>query len=279
MLMSPADRYLDLLKKTLSFALWREPPIPVEQFNYQRGRLMRLGVDLVTSLLRSMNLQLVRPAPFTVAERLEGKTWPGLADTMVGMKRLDNLHACLRSVLADGVPGDFIETGVWRGGSCIFARGFLAAHGVTDRRVFVADSFAGLPPPDVDQGPADRGDVHHTHAPILAVSQQEVEANFRRYGLLDEQVVFLKGWFKDTLPSAPIEQLAILRLDGDMYGSTMDALNALYRKLSPGGFCIVDDHALPGCRQAIDDYRREHGIVEPIEVIDWTGVFWRKARA
>jgi O-methyltransferase len=221
----------------------------------------------------------VRPAPFTVEERLEGKTWPGLADTMVGMKRLDNLHACLRSVLADGVPGDFIETGVWRGGSSIFARGFLAAHGVTDRRVFVADSFAGLPPPDVDQWPADRGDVHHTHAPILAVSQQEVEANFRRYGLLDEQVVFLKGWFKDTLPSAPIDRLAVLRLDGDMYGSTMDALNALYRKLSPGGFCIVDDYALPGCRQAIDDYRREHGIVEPIEVIDWTGVFWRKARA
>lgn len=276
---SPADLYLDLLKKTLAFALWPEPPIAIEQFNYQRGQLMKAAVGVVSTILRGLNLQLVRPAPFTIEQRMHGETWPGLADTMVGMKRLDNLQDCLQSVLADGIPGDFVETGVWRGGSCIFARGLFAAHGVSDRRVFVADSFAGLPPPDADLWPADRGDVHHTHAPILAVSQQQVEANFRRYGLLDEQVVFLKGWFKDTLPTAPIERLAVLRLDGDMYGSTMDALNALYRKLSPGGFCIVDDYALPGCRQAIDDYRRDHGIVEPIEVIDWTGVFWRKARA
>ncbi len=97
--------------------------------------------------------------------------------------------------------------------------------------------------------------------------------------MLDEGVRFLKGWFKDTLPSAEAEAYAVLRLDGDMYESTMDALNALYPKLSPGGFLIVDDYgAVPACRQAVEDYRAVHGIDEPIIEIDWTGAYWRKAR-
>src|SRR5205085_12029434 len=100
--------------------------------------------------------------------------------------------------------------------------------------------------------------------------------NFHKYGLLDEQVVFLKGWFKDTLPTAPIDTLAILRLDGDMYSSTMDALVHLYPKLSKGGFCIIDDYGLPACRQAVHAYRAQHHIQSEIREIDWTGSFWRK---
>jgi O-methyltransferase len=103
-----------------------------------------------------------------------------------------------------------------------------------------------------------------------------VESHFERYGLLDNKVVFLKGWFRDTLPSAPIEKLAVLRLDGDMYGSTIDALTNLYPKLSKGGFCIVDDYALDGCRRAVDEYRTEHGIDAEMRAIDWTGRYWRK---
>ncbi len=155
-------------------------------------------------------------------------------------------------------------------------RGILAAHGVGDRRIFVADSFEGLPKPDEDKYPADRGDKLNTNR-LLAVSQEDVENNFRRYGLLDHQVVFLKGWFKDTLPNAPIDKLAIMRLDGDMYGSTMDALLNLYPKLQAGGYCIIDDYgAIKGCRQAVDDYRSTHRIVDELMEIDWTGRFWRK---
>ena len=112
------------------------------------------------------------------------------------------------------------------------------------------------------------------------MSQAQVEANFRRYGLLDDQVVFLKGWFKDTLPTAPIDTLAILRLDGDMYGSTIDALSALYSKLSIGGFCIVDDYGVvDSCKQAVTDFRADHGITADLHVIDSSGRFWRKDRA
>jgi len=212
------------------------------------------------------------------SQRVEGRDWPNLAHTMIGMKRLENLQFCVESVIRDAVPGDLIETGVWRGGACIFMRGILKAYGVQDRTVWVADSFAGLPMPDMEKYPADAGDTHHTYAP-LAISLEQVKSNFERYDLLDDQVQFLKGWFKDTLPGAPISKLAVARLDGDMYESTMDGLKNLYPQLSVGGFLIVDDYgAVPGCRQAVEDYRDEHGITDPIHVIDWGGVYWQRSR-
>ncbi len=207
------------------------------------------------------------------AKRLEGRDWPRLAHTMIGLARLDNLQACVEDVLAHGVPGDLIETGVWRGGATIFLRALLKAHGVTDRYVWVADSFAGLPVPRPAFYPQDAGSTLHQF-PELAVSLREVQANFARYGLLDNQVRFLQGWFRDTLPAAPIGQLAILRLDGDLYESTRDALVHLYPKLSPGGYIILDDYgAVPACRQAVHDYRTAHGIAEPLQAIDWTAIY------
>jgi len=185
-----------------------------------------------------------------------------------------NLRYACETVLLDGVDGDFIETGVWRGGACILMRGILEAYGDAIRRVFVADSFAGLPPPDVENFPADAGDLHHTRTQ-LQVSRADVEDNFRRFGLLDERVVFLEGWFKDTLPDAPIDQLAVLRLDGDMYESTIEALDALYHKVSFGGFLIVDDYFLPACAKAVDDFRERYGITSPVLPIDDWGSYWR----
>jgi hypothetical protein len=196
---------------------------------------------------------------------------------MVGRKRLDNIEYCLDRVREDGIAGDLAETGAWRGGACIFMKGYLAAWEMHARKVWVADSFEGLPVPTM---PQDRGhDFSAGKVPILAVSLEEVRENFRRYGVLDEGVHFLKGWFRDTLPSAPIEKLALLRLDGDLYESTMDALNALYQKVEPGGFVIVDDYGdFEPCRRAIHEFRDNHGITDPIETIDWTGRFWRKSR-
>lgn len=271
----PGDLYVDLLKRTLSFSLWPEPPVPLEAMNAARPFGVRHLVAAAAWGAGLLGIQLARRRRPSEEERREGRIWPRCADTMIGLKRLDNLHHCVETVLREGVPGDLIETGVWRGGSCILMRGILAARGDRTRRVFVADSFAGLPPPDAATWPADRGDRHFA-IPGLAIPREEVEGNFRRYGLLDDRVVFLEGWFKDTLPRAPVERLAVLRLDGDMYGSTMDALVNLYPKLSPGGFCIVDDHALEGCRAAVADYRREHAVTEEILPIDWTGAYWRK---
>ena len=210
--------------------------------------------------------------------REEGTDWPEFAETMMGLKRMDNLKHCVIDTLQRSVPGDFIETGVWRGGGTIFMRAILKAHGVKDRKVWVADSFQGLPKPNSDLYQADANDSHHMQD-RLRVSLEQVKKNFAKYGLLDDQVQFLKGWFKDTLHLAPIEKLAVLRLDGDMYESTMDGFKALYHKLSPGGYCIVDDYgAVKACKLATHDFRMQHGIDEPITQIDWTGVFWQKRR-
>jgi hypothetical protein len=195
--------------------------------------------------------------------------------SMIGRARINNIHTLLDRVVADGIAGDFIETGVWRGGATLLMRGFLAAHNITDRKVWVADSFAGLPAPS---HPADAGyDFCAAVAPVLAVSRDEVEDLFRRYDLLDDQVGFLEGWFSDTLPNAPIDQLALMRLDGDLYESTMDAITALYDKLSPGGYVIVDDYNdFAPCRRAITEFRESRGITSELHIVDWTAVYWRK---
>jgi O-methyltransferase len=151
-------------------------------------------------------------------------------------------------------------------------RAALKAYGDTERRLWLADSFAGLPRPDekVDTFGWKEGD--------MSASLGLVRQNFARYGLLDDQVRFLPGMFADTLPTAPVSRLSILRVDADLYASTMDALSALYPRLSPGGYAIFDDYRnLKDCRQAIDEYRALHNISEPIVAIDRQAVYWQKS--
>lgn len=273
---TPEKLYLNLMKKTLSFILWPEPPIAVEKFSSRFLPFKQFIFAVAGKFLAAKGLFLAKSRHVTLESREEGKCHTlAYADTMIGLKRLDNLQVCIEHVLQENIPGDFIETGVWRGGASIFMRAVLAAYGVNNRRVVVADSFAGLPAPDIEKYPDDRGSRFH-ECSFLAVSQSEVARNFEKYGLLDEQVVFLPGWFEDTLPKAPIEKLAVLRLDGDMYGSTMSALMNLYPKLSSGGYCIIDDYALPACKKAVDDYREKYSITAPMIKIDWTGYYWRK---
>ncbi len=272
---SPEALYLDLLKKTLKFAFWEDPGKPLDTVSYRLPGLIRPLAKGMSRLMAKGRLRLVVLRDEEQERRMPETTWPACAHTMVSMKRLDNLQEAVETILKEEIPGDLIETGVWRGGSCILMRGILKVHGDTSRRLFVADSFEGLPKPDENKYPADKGDMHHFHQ-FLAVSKQEVEANFRKFGLMDGQVVFLQGWFRDTLPKAPIQRLALMRLDGDMYESTMDALTALYDKLSPGGFCIIDDYALSGCRAAVDEFRNAKGIREPLVSIDDSGRYWRR---
>jgi O-methyltransferase len=204
------------------------------------------------------------------------RLWPRRAHTMLNRERMDNLQMCVETALMDNIPGDLIETGVWRGGATIFMRGILKAYADDSRRVWVADSFCGLPPPDENAFPADKGDRHYERSE-LAVTLDEVKANFAKYNLLDEAVVFLEGWFRDTLPKCAAERFAVLRLDGDMYESTIEALESLYPKLSPGGFVIIDDYgAVEGCRRAVCDFRLAHAIEQPLIDIDWTGKYWRR---
>lgn len=270
---TPHALYLDLLKRCLTRYTFETDLSPVVPGDSWKRRVW----GAVERQLGRRDITVHRKTRFDPAARAEGRDWPASAETMIGLKRLDNLQFCVEQVVADDVPGDLLEAGVWRGGASIFMRGVLASLGVTDRTVWLADSFQGLPKPSAEN-PADEGDEHWTQS-FLAVSQEQVQHNFERYGLLDSQVRFLQGWFSDTLPTAPVEQIAVLRADGDMYSSTMDILRPLYPKVPVGGFVVIDDYgAIAACRTAVDEYRAEHGITEPLEQIDWTGAFWRRQR-
>ena len=272
------DAYIELLIRALTLSvngpIERLHPVPP----YGRPRLRTL---LQRYLLRGRSARLALPTTYDPDADPEGRRnayelAPGIM-TMIGRERLEQVRDCVVDVLERQVPGHLIETGVWRGGTTILMRGILRAHGIDDRTVFVADSFEGLPPPDVARYPADEGLDFHEH-PVLAVSLEEVQANFERYGMLDDQVVFVKGWFKDTLPGLSDEAFAVIRLDGDLYESTMDALVNLYPRLSPGGWLIVDDFHIPACVQAVTDYREAHGITAELNRVNWAAA-WRKDAA
>ncbi len=271
--------YLELVKKSLMDVIHndRECLMPIEK-PYGFSWKMRV-LKFLDNVIRKKQFLIVRRAPSDMAERMLGRgVWPQYAQTMVGINRLNNIQYCVEDVIQNKVDGDLIETGVWRGGSTILMRAILKSYEITDRLVWVADSFEGLPKPNESKYPADKGDVFHTYDE-LKVSIDDVKNNFSKYNLLDGQVKFLKGWFSDTLPKASINKLSVLRLDGDMYESTMDALVNLYPKLSVGGYIIIDDYSwVEACKKAVTDYRRGHSIDEEIVEIDWTAVYWQKLK-
>jgi len=268
-----ADLYLELLKKTLSRSLFDELFVPLSP---KRGTLRSTVFAPVRRLLEARGLVLARSLRASESFATSPPARVPEAETLIGPVGIDNLRYCIEDVLRRDVPGDLIETGVWRGGASIFMRAALEAHGDVTRTVWAADSFQGLPSPDLTPHPEDAGDAGWAERDWLAIPLEEVKQNFARYGVLDERVQFLSGWFHETLPSAPIEQLALLRLDGDMYGSTMDALRFLYPRLSVGGYVIVDDYWLPRCKAAVDRYRADHGIVEELVQVDRAIAYWQR---
>jgi O-methyltransferase len=208
--------------------------------------------------------------------RAEGRDWPLHGLTMTGLLRLDDLQACVETVVRDGVEGDLVETGTWRGGSSILMRATLDSLGSRERTVVVADSFQGFPsgsgshPHERSLGP------YFAAFEFLAIGLEEVQGNFARLGY-EHGVEFVPGFFEATLPLHAGRRWSLLRLDGDTYDATMLALRCLYPGLAPGGYVIVDDYgALEECREAVDAFRAEHGIEDPIEEVDWTCARWRR---
>ena len=206
-------------------------------------------------------------------ERIRGRDVPapGCGVTMVGQKRLENIVYLLEKALNENIQGSFIETGVFRGGCCILAAHLLKGTG---RKVYVCDSFCGLPQANPRLFPKDRGQMMHT-INHLRVSMEEVQANFKHYGLLSDDVIFVKGFFQDTLPTVK-DTFCMLRLDGDLYQSTWEALDNLYPQLSSGGGVCIDDWCLATAREAARDYREKHNITSEIVTIDDAGIFWIK---
>lgn len=213
---------------------------------------------------------------FDLGKRTKGRDWPSKAHSMVGLERIRNTRLLAEEAIKRGLKGSFLEAGVWRGGASIVLRGGVAAYS-DPRSVICADSFAGLPPPNPSLYPDDVGMNLHVHQQ-LRVSLEQVRQNFAKYGLLDDQVVFLEGLFSDTLPTISGTPFALIRLDGDMYESTYGALDNLYPSLVEGGFVIIDDFwDFKACRSAVTDYINKHGLRVEFQDIDGAGIWWSKS--
>jgi O-methyltransferase len=201
--------------------------------------------------------------------RAAGMDWPLQGLSMVGLGRLDDLQACVDSVVREGVQGDLIEAGSWRGGASMLMRAALDSLGQTERTVWVADSFQGFP-----QAPGEGEEL--SEIDFLVAPLDDVKASFARLGL-ERGVEFVPGFFGQTLPGLVGRRWSLVRLDGDTYDATWLGLSALYPDLSPGGFLIVDDYgAVPECQRAVRDFRAHYGIDEPLQEVDWTCVRWQR---
>ena len=268
------NRYLFLLKRALGNLLY--PELELQMQHLERGAGGLGGAEL-RRYQRDISLHEAEGFAGLLAAKLQGTGPPRHPHTMIGHFRLSNIERCAERVISDGVPGDFLEAGVCKGGASIFMRALQLALGSPERRTWVVDSFAGCPS---SEAPVDAAyDLHleESRLPWLACSEDQVREHFRRYDLLDANVRFVAGWLADSVPTAGIGPLAILRIDVDLYSSTSQCLDLLYDNVSQGGFVIVDDYGfLECCRDAVDDFRRQRGIEEPIRWIDGSGIYWRK---
>jgi hypothetical protein len=266
--------YVDLLKRLAAYAIHRKPTGSQDPGKIDEGTWAQAQAhhqELHKKFGDQLRLSIGDVYGYFIANN-------PVAHSLGDRAQLENTQSCVELVLADDIPGDLIETGVWQGGQTILMRGILRAYGVRDRVVYVADSFQGLPEADLDDAPDDALALGVLDGiGRFRVTADHVRENFSRYGLLDKQVVFLEGWFQHTLPNASFGCFSVIRLDGDFYDSTRIAIEQLYPRLSSGGFVIVDDYGCPfGCKRAIDEYREQHKIVAPLFRVTSQQVFWRK---
>jgi O-methyltransferase len=239
------DAYVDLVKRSVSNYLYLGENTGLSEFNavahYDRQKSRWAVGDLSrpTTLLDKGQLDLIEKSVLDLEQR--------------------------------GVPGDYIEAGVWRGGAVILMRALMKAYDIRDRQIIAADSFSGIP-----------ANTQFRHDPVdlwedrWAASLDEVRANIARFGLLDDRIEFLEGFFADTLPTLDDRQFALIRLDSDSHDSVMASLVHLYPRLTNGGIIIVDDWHLPGCRIAVDAYRAQNGITDEMTADSGNG-FWVKS--
>jgi cephalosporin hydroxylase len=265
-----ASRYLDLVKGAVLDEHYLENEVRIQHLvaavtgarELSRRGLRDPGRYLTEDLRR---LEQARRAGEPATASPNGDAHNALALTEVGRTRLDHLQRCMDTIRAGAVEGDLVECGTGRGGTAIFLAAYMAAHELPGRRLWVADRFGGGAPPDED-GPA-------WFTPDL----NAVREGFDRFGVLEEPVRFLQGRPSATLAEAPIDQIALLRIDRQEPQELSAILDAAYAKVVPGGFVVIDDYGSRDCAAAVEAFRTEHGIPGQLERIDWSASCWRKA--
>lgn len=269
--------YLESLKKFLT-RYGFEPQGTWAPLGYLANSLgpkhaVRKMIHSAEAFLLPGGVRLARWSRFDPAKRKDGLDWPIHAETMVGLERLNQLHQALDTIEEEKIPGNILEAGVWRGGAMIFVAQYLNVWQLSGRKVFACDSFQGLPRAQ-KEFPVDEGDTWHSYD-YLSVSLEQVQENFASYMVPMDNVVFVKGFFSESLENLDCGPLAILRMDGDMYSSTTQTLHQLFDKVSEGGFVIIDDWQLEGARKAVRDFLEARSLDPHIHEIKGAGAYFR----
>jgi cephalosporin hydroxylase len=269
-----ARRYLHLLRDALLDEHYLENELRIEHLLECVNSGRHVDHDKLANPLRYMQRALRRLQEERQAGRPPNDGGPGsgsrsdgLAYTALGHRRLDHLEACLEVIRDESVRGDLVDCGAGRGGTAIFMRGFLEAHEVPGPKVWAADRF------DATADPAANASARFS--PDL----NAVREAFARFGLLDDRVVFLQGPPSHTLAPATIGSVALLRVASSDPDEVQAVLAALYDRIAPGGFVVVDTYGDSACRAAVDRFRSERGVLGTLERIDWTAAAWRKVAA
>jgi cephalosporin hydroxylase len=267
-----ASRYLGLLKGALLDEHYLENEIRLKYLAKCATTGEQVEADRVRDPVRAQPgvyehlLQRRRAGSSVAADKENGF----LPYATIGRRRLDHLEQCLDVINTDSIAGDLVECNTGRGGAGIFMRAYLAAHEDAKRTVWIADEFRASPAPAkealrVDETMAD-----------MQADLNLVRDAFQRFDLLDGRVRFLVGSPDATLPASEIDSVALLRLGEGVGGSARGVLEAMYPKVSIGGYVVIDDHVDPACARAVREFRSHHGIDDSLEGVDRSAVAWRK---
>jgi O-methyltransferase len=252
---------------------------PIEEFVGKTASRFGLSISRVSTLENRL------PVEATSQDReVIGSVRPF---TMTSSERIWSLLRAVEYVHDNKVAGDFVECGVWRGGSVMAMIAQLKNLNAPERRIWLYDTFEGMTAPtthDVDSVAGitaaqllDSTEVADGNNVWCVASIEDVEANLSRTGYAREHLVFVKGDVAVTLKETAPERIALLRLDTDWYESTKAELEILYPKLVPGGVCILDDYGhWKGARKAVDDYFEEIGARPLLMPIDFSGRIFTK---
>lgn len=202
--------------------------------------------------------------------------------TMTSTERMYSLYKAVNYIIKNNIPGDFIECGVWKGGSALLIAKILANNNINSRKVILYDTYEGMSEPsenDKDYAGVNatellEGASIHVQESVWCYSSfEEVKSNLALAGLPAEKIIMIKGKVEETIPSQlPTNQIALLRLDTDWYESTKHELIHLYPLLVNDGILIIDDYGhWEGCRKAVDEYFIENNLSILLNRIDNTG--------
>jgi len=195
--------------------------------------------------------------------------------TVVDIARLKMLYKLTKEIDIASVPGDIVECGVFKGGSAVLIT--RAAHrSHFDRRIWLYDSFEGLPRPTKEDGSEA---LERFHEGWNRGDMSEVKKLFETFSVLDSRVHFVKGYFHDTFQSISMSQIALLHIDADWYHSVKLCLERFYEFVQPGGFIALDDYGRwEGCRKATDEFIEKHNLNVKLVPVDGVEHYFQKPR-